>query len=325
MFIMARTLGFIVVLGLFTAFRVYSQETTYGPGYQTIMNTNPAFAGSSGDGILRLSYLNFYPGNNYDLHSFFVSYDSYVPMVHGGAGLFVSNDYIGGIVNDVKGGFSYSYHLQAGKEIFINAGLIASLWHRGFSSRNVVLPDQIDPLGGISLPTSDVIDFSGHTIFDMGAGILFTAGRYLADLSVNHIARPDLSGMGSDEGRVDRKLSVHLSGNFVLSRRSGLKATPLAFGEVQGENHIFGAGGAIGWDSFSVNAMVLTNSADDINLQTGFFFNTGPVSLFYNYSFNAFSGNTMLPASLLHHAGLALSLNNVDKRKIIKTINLPKL
>jgi type IX secretion system PorP/SprF family membrane protein len=322
---MVKASGFIVLLAIFTASPGLGQETTYGPGYQTIMNNNPAFAGSSGDGIMRLSYFNFYPGNSYDLHSFFVSYDTYIPLVHGGGGFFISNDYIGGIVNDVRGGFSYSYHLQAGKDMFINAGLSASVWHRGFSSRNVVLPDQIDPLGGISLPTSDVIDFSGHTIFDVGAGILLTAGRYLGDLSVNHIARPDLGGMGGDGGRVDRKVTLHFAGTFVISSNGGLKATPLLFGETQGGHYIIGAGSIFGWESFSVNAVVLTNSAEDIDLQTGFSFNAGPVYLFYNYCFNAVTGNSMLPASLLHQAGLGLSLNNVDKRKIIKTINFPKL
>jgi type IX secretion system PorP/SprF family membrane protein len=322
---MVRAFGFIVMFVILTLSPGLGQETAYGPGYQTIMNTNPAFAGSSGDGIMRLSYLNFYPGNSYDLHSFFVSYDTYIPQVHGGGGFFVSNDYIGGILNDVRGGFSYSYHLQAGKDMFVNAGLSASVWHRGFSSRNVVLPDQIDPLGGVSLPTADAIDYSGHTIFDVGAGILFTAGRYLGDLSVNHIARPDLGGYGSDEGRVDRKVTLHFSGTFNLGSKSVLKATPLIFAEAQGGNYIIGAGSTIGWDSFSVNAIVLTNSAEDIDLQTGISFNAGPVYLFYNYCFNALTGNSMLPASLLHQAGLAMSLNNVDKRKIIKTINFPKL
>jgi type IX secretion system PorP/SprF family membrane protein len=315
----------VVLLAILTSSPGLGQETTYGPGYQTIMNTNPAFAGSSGDGIMRLSYLNFYPGNSYDLHSFFVSYDTYIPQVHGGGGFFVSNDYIGGIVNDVRGGFSYSYHLQAGKDMFINAGLSASVWHRGFSSNNVLLPDQIDPLGRITYPTADVIDYSGHTIFDVGAGMLFAAGRYLGDLSVNHIARPDLSGMGSDVGRVDRKVTLHLSGTYIISSKSGLKATPLLFGETQGGNYIIGAGSTAGWDYFSVNVLVMINNAEDIDLQTGFSFNAGPVYLFYNYCFNAVTGNSMLPASLLHHAGLALSLNNVDKRKIIKTINFPKL
>jgi type IX secretion system PorP/SprF family membrane protein len=322
---MVRASGFVILLAILTVSTGLGQETTYGPGYQTIMNNNPAFAGCSGDGIMRLSYLNFYPGNSYDLHSFFVSYDTYIPLVHGGGGFFVSNDFIGGIVNDVRGGFSYSYHLQAGKDMFINAGLSGSVWHRGFSSRNVVLPDQIDPLGGISLPTADVIDYSGHTIFDVGAGILFTAGRYLGDLSVNHIARPDLGNMESDEGRVDRKVTLHFSGTYVISSKSGLKATPLLFGEKQGSQYVVGAGSTFGWDSFSVNAVVLTNTAEDIDLQTGFSLNAGRVYLFYNYCFNAVTVNSSLPASLLHQAGLGLSLNNVDKRKIIKTINFPKL
>ncbi len=52
-----------------------------GPGFQIIMMNNPAFSGSEGDGILRLSYLNFYPGNNYNLHSVYFSYDSYFPGI----------------------------------------------------------------------------------------------------------------------------------------------------------------------------------------------------------------------------------------------------
>ena len=60
----------IILLAVFlTTLAIEGQETTYGPGYQTVLINNPAFAGSEGDGILRLSYLNFYPGNNFNLHS----------------------------------------------------------------------------------------------------------------------------------------------------------------------------------------------------------------------------------------------------------------
>ena len=55
----------------------FGQETDPGPGYQKMMMNNPSLAGSEGDGELRLSYLNFYPGNNYNLHSVYFSYDSY--------------------------------------------------------------------------------------------------------------------------------------------------------------------------------------------------------------------------------------------------------
>ena len=35
---------------------------------------------------------------------------------------------------------------SGGKDLFINAGLTASVFHRGYNFGNAVLPDQIDPL-----------------------------------------------------------------------------------------------------------------------------------------------------------------------------------
>ena len=122
-----------------------------------MMMNNPALSGSVRDSELRLSYLNFYPGNNYNLHSVYFSYDSYFSGLHGGAGVLSSDDYLGGIINDIRGGISYAYFLQAGKDLFINAGLSASVYHRGFNFENAVLPDQIDPLGGVTLPSSEIL------------------------------------------------------------------------------------------------------------------------------------------------------------------------
>ena len=62
-----------------------------------------------------------------------------------------------------------------------------------------------------------------------------------------------------------------------------------------------------------------------MNFQTGFSFNAGRISVYYNYRFNIVSENSLLPLSLLHQTGLAFSLNNVEKRNLIKTINFPKL
>ena len=46
---------------------------------------------------------------------------------------YISNDYLGGIVNELRSGLSYTYFLQAGKDLYINAGLSASFFHRGFN------------------------------------------------------------------------------------------------------------------------------------------------------------------------------------------------
>jgi len=317
----------VVILSFFVLLpygKLKCQDAGYGPGYQTIMLTNPAFAGTEGDGTLRLSYLNFYPGRNYNLHSFYASYDSFIPALHGGAAAYISNDYMGGLINDLRGGFSYSYHLQVQKNIFINAGLSASFFHRGFDMSKMIFPDQIDPLGGVIYQSSEQMNIKGKTVFDVGAGFLLMAGKYTAAFAVNHLATPDLSAGGVTEEKIGREVAIHLSGLFKTGNDDRIGIRPLIYGDFQGSKLVYGAGGVIETGFLAFNAMMLSNRAGDINIQTGIFFRSGIVSIFYNYTFNVSSRNNLLPASLVHQAGIAVSLNNVDKRKIIKTINFPK-
>lgn len=269
--------------------------------------------------------MNFYPGNAYNLHSAFFSYDGYFPSLHGGAGLFISNDYLGGIVNDFKGGLSYAYFFQAGKDLFFSSGLSASFYHRGYSFSGAVLPDQIDPLGGVVFPAGEILSSQGHTIFDLGTGFMFYTGRIYGGLSVNHLAEPDLSVNDMAEGKLKRRLFLHVTGDFDLSREKRLKIHPLGILEMQKESVSGGAGTVIEVNYLSVSLLVLADNEKNIDVQTGLSVNTGSVNFFYNYRFNLVSGKNLTPFSVLHHTGIALRLNNVDKRKTIKTINFPKL
>jgi len=311
----------------------FGQETDLGPGYQMIMMNNPAFSGSEGDGVLRLSYLNFYPGNNYNLHSVYFSYDSYFPALHGGAGFYLSDDYLGGIINDLRGGLSYSYFLQAGKDLFINAGLSASVYHRGYNFENAILPEQIE-FGRVT----ETLATKGQTVFDIGAGFLFISGKYFGGFSINHLAEPDLTATGSSNERLKRKLLLHLAGELNLSKTQNLKVRPLGFLGLQGgflsasaQGFLSaGAGAVLESNYLSVNAIMLGekmlgDNGKNINIQTGFSFKSGKVSVYYNYRFNIISENKLLPLSLLHQTGIAFSLNYIDKKNLIKTINFPEL
>jgi hypothetical protein len=95
--------------------------------------------------------------------------------------------------------------------------------------------------------------------------------------------------------------------------------------ELQGEYINAGAGAVIESNYFSVNIILIGNNNKNVNINTGFAVHNGRMRFTYNYRLNVMSGSSLLPLSLLHEAGLAFSLNNVDKRKIIKTINFPKL
>jgi type IX secretion system PorP/SprF family membrane protein len=312
----------IIIVILILPFRANGQE---GFNYQMTMISNPSVTGSSGDGIIRLSYLNYYPGNNFNLHSVSLSYDSYFPSLHGGAGFYLSDDYLGGIVNNLKGGFSYSYFFRATQDLYISAGLSASVYHRGYDFSAAVLPDQIDPILGAVIPSGETLYSRGRTVFDLATGFLFISGRFFGGFSVNHLAEPDPGKSDDTDGKLRRILLIHGSGDFNISSEKHIRVLPLAKVEIGKGFFSAGAGTSIESKYLSINAIVLTDNDRNIDLQTGFSVNSGSLMLFYSYRFNIVSGENMLPFSLLHHTGIAFSLNYVDKRKIVKTINFAKL
>jgi type IX secretion system PorP/SprF family membrane protein len=322
---MYRYLLILFILVFMVRLSSYGQELGYGPGYQMSMFGNPGITGSEGDGYIRLSYLNLYPGNAYNLHSGFLSYDGYFPSLHGGAGFYISDDYLGGIVNDLKGGLSYAYFFRAGKDLYFSSGLSASFYHRGFSLGGAVLPDQIDPLNGAVLPSGEAIAAEGRTIFDLSAGFVFYTGRLSGGLAVNHLAEPDLSLNDLEEGKLKRRVFIYLTGDFDLTGKKTLRIQPVGIIQVQKNFFSGNAGAVLVINYISVSSIFLVDNSKNIDFQAGFAFDTGILNMFYSYRFNLLSGQDLLPFSLMHQTGIALRLNNVDKRKTVKTINFPKL
>jgi type IX secretion system PorP/SprF family membrane protein len=296
-----------------------------GMNYQATMISNPAVTGTEGDATVRLSYLNLYPGNNYNFHSVRLSCDSYFQSLHGGAGFYISDEYLGGTLNNLNGGFSYSYFLQVTEKLFINAGLSASFYHRGYAFSGAILPDQIDPLLGAVLPSAETLASQGRTVFDLGTGFIFITGKFFGGFSVSHLTEPDLSVSDLAECKLGRILLIHGAGDFIINRERNIHILPLASVKNGDKLLTAGAGASLESKYLAVNAIIYADNGKNIDLQTGFSINFGDFMMFYSYRFNLVSGENLLPFSLLHHTGIALGLNNVDKRKIVKTINFPKL
>lgn len=316
-----------IIMLVFFAFceAVSGQETCYGPGYQTIVMNNPAFAGSEYDGTMRLSYMNFYPGNNYNFHSFFISYDSYFEQLHGGTGAYIASDHIGGIMNDLRGGLSYSYFLQAGKELFINGGLSAGFFHRGFNFNDAVFPDEIDAMGGITMPTADLQGRQNSTVFDVGTGFMFIYRNISGGLAITHLSGSDPGGSGSPEQRLGRKLFVHLSADLGMKRWSGVRLIPAGSFELQGDYHSVAAGAVVESNNLSVSGMMIMENSAGLDCQAGFSLRLERMSLFYSYRFNISSESRVTPFSLMHQTGLNFRFNNVEKRIKGRTINAPDM
>jgi type IX secretion system PorP/SprF family membrane protein len=311
----------ILIMPLYSA----AQSPFSGSSYLMHLANNPSLTGIEGDGTLKVSYINLYPGNNLNLHSVYLSYDSYFPVIHGGAGFYLSDNYLGGIQNDIRGGLSYSYLLQAGKDFFVTAGLSANIFHRGYNFGTAVLPDMINPLAGAINPSAEILTNTGKSIFDISSGFSFIKENIFGGFSINHLAEPSLSDSGLESEKIKRELFIHFSGELIIGKGKNTSIQPTTYLDISDGCYNAGIGASIEKSMLSVNSVIMRDSGRNVNIQTGFAVKSGKFVVFYNYRFNIVSGNNLLPFSLLHQTGLAISLNGVDKKNIIKTIKFPKL
>ena len=320
-----RCISYILLLSVTICYKGYCQETDFAPSYQTVLMNNPAMSGSGETGSVQLSYLNHYPGNGYNLHSLYLSYDSYFEVLHGGVAFYLSEDYLGGHINNLRSGISYSYFLQAGENLFVNAGLSASVFHQGFNFGNSILPDQIDALGGVVYPSSEALISSGRTVFDIGTGFTFKSGKFSGGLAALHLTEPDLSRGEIAKEIIKRKLYAHLCGDFPVGSQRQFFLKPILFSSFQNDFFIAGGGTSFENEVIGINVIVMNDNAGNTNLQAGFSFKTGFVRFNYSYRFNVVSNDVLLPLSLLHKTGIVFSLNNVEKRKRLNAIKFPEL
>ncbi|HDZ40627.1 MAG TPA: type IX secretion system membrane protein PorP/SprF [Bacteroidetes bacterium] len=293
--------------------------------YYNPVQSNPALSGSEGPGILRLMYRDYYPGKGLNLYSINCSYDSFLESIHGGYGFYVSENVLGGLINDLRAGASYSYHLRASRDLYINAGFMASVIHRSVDAGKVVLPDQIDPLMGPVLPAGEVIAAGSRTTFDAGVGFLFSYRAYHAGISVNHIFKPDITGNGSEESRLDRRLSLHGASAFQTGDNT-VNISPGFVISIQGGRLIGALGTGFGYKNMTFNILPFFNLSEGLSyIQSGLHIEAGKIELAYNYNFAPFRTDNLLPFTLSNQVYVSIGLYNIEKRGIINTINYPKM
>ncbi|MEZ4999469.1 MAG: type IX secretion system membrane protein PorP/SprF [Bacteroidales bacterium] len=216
-------------------------------------------------------------------------------------------------------------HLRAGKEIFVNAGFMASIIHRSVNSGNIILPDQIDPLLGAVLPPGEIIDRPSRTVFDAGIGFMVIYRNYNGGFSVNHIATPDITGNGGEGARLHRRLSVHAAASYDLPGEE-MSVDPLVTLSLQGDVVSASGGVVLSYNALSVNAVAYFDSRQGISaVQSGLYIEKGLFGVGYNHYFSTGGGGVAVPLTLSSQLVVSISLYNVEKRELIRAIKYPKL
>lgn len=300
------------------------QDTWHGAMAPRFVMYNPSFSGVSGESHVNMSCTSFFPGTGYGLKAVYGSWDGYIEPLHGGLSVWISDDMPGEVLNDLRCGMAYAYHLKAGNRLFFNAGLTASVIHIGINSSSVILPEETDPFTGITGIASEIITGRGRTMLDLGAGVSFSTGNWYGGLSVMHLNRPWLSTEQQSFNRIRSLCSVNAGAHFTVYQQK-LQLHPYVTALIQGGTVISSFNVLCTWSDLILGAGIwnINNGFTALVPSAGWKTGLSTVTISYSYSISSSSG--VFPSSAIVRAGLSLSIGNVHKRKPVHVIKLPEM
>lgn len=313
-----------IVSMIFICLTAEAQDTWYGTLSGLQFMYNPAYTGSTGQPAVRISSYSFLPGNGFGLKSVYASYDGYSSALHGGAGVWVSDDMLGEVMNDFRAGASYAYHLQAGRDLYFNAGLTASMVHRGIKRGSVILPGDIDPFSGFTGISSETINEGDITQFDLGTGLTVSGGTWYAGFSVLHLTQPWLNREHQSYNRLKRLYTLNAGTTFTHGR-SGLALNPSASLQIQDDNIIIYLGTEALYREIMFGAALWHVRNGFTAAEPSIGWDAGSAKFILSYSYTLSGGNSVIKGSAIVKAGISICFNNVEKRKAIHVIKLPEL
>ncbi|MFN2314159.1 MAG: PorP/SprF family type IX secretion system membrane protein [Bacteroidales bacterium] len=309
---------------LFFAMTLNGQDTWYGSMSGMHLMYNPAWAGATGSPVMHVTAISFLPGNGFGLQSVYASYDDYFPQLHGGAGIWLSDDMLGDIMNDLRAGASYAYHFRAGRDLYISAGLTASLVNRGIRTGSIVLPEDIDPLRGFTGGSAPYASPANFSRFDLGTGISFSTGSWYGGLSVMHLAQPSLSSDQQEQNRMKRLFTLNTGASFTPGS-SGLTLNPSAAFLVQGGSYTVYLGTEADWKGLLSGVSLWHISRGFTAAETSLGWDADIVKFILSYSYILAGGDSSFKGTAIVKARLLFSFNNVEKSRVIHIIKLPVL
>jgi type IX secretion system PorP/SprF family membrane protein len=309
---------------LIFAMTLNGQDTWYGSMSGMHLMYNPAWAGAAGSPVVNVTATSFLPGNGFGLKSVYASYDGYFPGLHGGAGIWISDDMLGDIMNDLRAGASYAYHFRAGRDLYITAGLTASLVNRGIRTGSIVLPEDIDPLRGITGGSAAYTSPANIARFDLGTGISFSTGSWYGGLSAMHLTQPSLSSDQQEQNRLKRLFTLNTGASFTPGT-SGIILNPSVAFLTQGGSYTVYLGTEAHWKSLLSGVSLWHLSRGFTAAETSLGWDVDIVKLILSYSYILAGGDSSFKGTAIVKARLLFSFNNVEKSRVTHIIKLPVL
>ncbi len=219
-------LMFCIILLVLTAYQTkgFSQDPGFSQFYSNPLYLNPALAGTGDCSRVMFNYRNQWPSISANFVTYSASADHYFNVLSGGLGVIITSDNIGSnLMNTLRAGAIYSYHLKISNDISMNAGFEATFHQQKINYGDLIFRDMIDPATGTINPgsTSEIpIDRNSVIAPDFSSGLLLGIKEsYFIGVAVHHLTEPTLNYYsGTDHNLLYRKYTLHGGARYMLNK-----------------------------------------------------------------------------------------------------------
>ncbi|PID94818.1 MAG: hypothetical protein CSA95_02210 [Bacteroidetes bacterium] len=319
----------IVVILCSLTFLSKAQDPSFSQFYASPMFLNPALTGTTSCGRLTFNYRKQWPSIDGHFTNYNASYDQSLAKINSGYGFMFNGDNMGSgaIKTNTFSGF-YAYHLQVGRDFFVNAGFQATYVQTKLDWNKLIFGDMIDPVNGtisgttLEAPPSNLsmqyIDFSTGAFFSY-------RGDYYGGIAVHHLTTPDNGFYSKENSQLPMKITVHGGANFNVgynTHNEAIIVSPNLLFQQQGQFHQLNLGCYVNYYPFVAGLWMRHNleNIDAAIVLLGFRHNNWKVGYSYDISLSKLA----MASGGAHEISFAWDFCiETDKLRTIKTIKSP--
>lgn len=217
-------LSLLLLLSVIITKPVFGQDPQYSQFYAAPLYLNPALTGSGVTGGPRIimNYRNQWPSIPGTFESYAVSYDQFVPMISGGAGVIVTTDQAGeGNLRSTEVSGLYAYDWSINRKSSLRAGLQFTYAFKSIDFFRLTLPDQIDPQSGVTRLTQEKFPKNSVSYPDFSGGLIYFQKLFYLGFTAHHLNEPSQSLL-KGASNLPRKWSVQGGGSLPINKKMSI-------------------------------------------------------------------------------------------------------
>ena len=225
---------------IFTAFILTckitnAQDPVFSQFYNSPLQMNPAFAGSTNGPLFHLNYRNQWPGLGQIYTTYALSYSQFLGQINSGLGFSLLTDNAGdGILKTTRIAGNYAYRLKINQHTYIKGGIEVGLGNMSLDWDRFTFGDAIDPRlgsvspGGAPFPSRESRpEYGSLNYLLISSGVLLSHPDYYAGIGLRNLNTPDISFANGNSGQSNKDsflpVLMSLHGGFKIVLQKGNK------------------------------------------------------------------------------------------------------